>query len=96
MVVVRNKWYDDIVMCFIFVCSNAFLGAVINFLITNYKVMKIIFTKSAMLSPNLWRGFYAFMVLKVYLHILPYFIFKKWIWKKSYKILDNILYPDLV
>lgn len=29
------------------------LGAVITYLIMNYKVMKIIFTKSAVLSPNL-------------------------------------------
>lgn len=52
----------------------AFLRAVINFLIMNYKVMKIIFTKSAMLSPDLRRGFNGFQSLFTYVVL---FYFKK-------------------
>lgn len=72
----------------------AFLRAVINFLIMNYKVMKIIFTKSAMLSPDLRRGFNGFQSLFTYV-VLFYFQKNEYEKNQSYEILDSILYPDL-
>lgn len=72
----------------------AFLRAVINFLIMNYKVMKIIFTKSAMLSPDLRRGFNGFQSLFTYV-VLFYFKKNEYEKNQSYEILDSILYPDL-